>query len=265
MADLVTAENAEPNDGRTDEPSRRRELAVEVVARTAALWLVVCPRVVRGDRVVRGHRCPARWACGHRHSRDQLRDVGHRPRSGGLRLPSGEPPGLSPRCTPLSLALGWDRRNHPDRARGCLPVGRRTRTQLPQRLPCHEHLVEPRRRLRPDRVDRLRRMARPHDRGRRVVAGGGTRALRLGARDADRPGVSSTGLDVRPELLPPPGPPGDGMRALGDGLRPTRAMGGRRDPRRPGRPVATVRAARGGAPPPPGPGHPEGLLRWRRP
>ena len=43
MADLVTAENAEPNDGRTDEPSRRRELAVEVVARTAALWLVVCP------------------------------------------------------------------------------------------------------------------------------------------------------------------------------------------------------------------------------
>ncbi len=215
---------------------------------SAAHAMVVRDRVVRGHRHLLGPRCALRRAFPHRFARDALRHVGRCPRADRVRLPFGEHSGTTTPCPPLSPALRWDRRHRPDRARGSVPIAGRPRAALRQGIQRHGPLVSARRSCGTDAVDRLRRMARPAGRGRRVAAGSGTRSSGLGACDPRRRGVPAARVDVRAELLPPPGPRCDGPRPLRHGMRLPRTLGRRRRPRRPRAAGAAVRAPGRGAP-----------------
>ena len=94
-----------------DQPSRRPQIVAELVARKAALSLVVRFRVVCRDGVVRGHRCRARW--------DPASSTGPSPSTErgrwltaswtcafpSVNLPSGGRPAAYPSIAPLYLLL----------------------------------------------------------------------------------------------------------------------------------------------------------------
>ena len=99
----------------------------------------------------------------------------------------------------------------------------------------------------PDNLDRLRGMACADDRRDRMVTSFGPGSLRMGARHPPAGRGSATCLDVRADVLSPPGRARTWTGAVSAGLRPPRPVVGGRRPAGSGVPLPAIRPACRGA------------------
>ena len=171
--DLVTTGSWNPRNPRAVESSHPSRWAAEVLAHQAARATVVRDRVVRRHGRLRGSRCALRRALPRRFAGDPLRHVGYCPRSDRVRLSLGRHSRAAATCPLYLLLSGGIARHRPDRTPRTLPVGDRPQAGLQQGIQHSEPLVHPRRSRGAHAVDRMRRMALPSRRDRRMASGRG--------------------------------------------------------------------------------------------